>query len=181
MNDKNWEIFESVTSKEILISNFLFASFYISVYEAIKNDICDKVKNFYCLENLRIKNGKIISKSTDDYKRDILDVMPDGKHNNTFFASLLWLKDGEALNNEEYDFIFKIVRNTRNNYTHNLFELLFQKPSIAKHDELKRFLFIYKKINIWWATNIDGFPKDSENCFNLALDAIYSTLFNSNK
>lgn len=94
---------------------------------------------------------------------------------NFLFASLLWLKDGGALNDDEYDFIFKIVTSTRNDYTHNLFELLFQKESITKHEELKRFLFIYKKINKWWSTGIEGFPEDSENCFTLAVDAIYST------
>ena len=49
------------------------------------------------------------------------------KKNNTIFASLLWLKDGGAIDDDDYDYITHIVKDKRNLYAHNLFEQLDKK------------------------------------------------------
>ena len=180
MSDEVLDIFENYTSKDILISNLTFASFFIAIYESVKCNICDKVKNFYGIETLRIENGKLSSNSTDEYKRDILDCKPDGKKNNTFFASLLWLKDGGAIDDDDYDYITHIVKDKRNLYAHNLFEQLDKKISKADFEILKNFLYISKKINKWWVINIEGLPEDAECVFDVLLKQMYNMLFGEN-
>lgn len=180
MDSELFEIFDNYTSKEILTSNLTFASFFIATYEAVKCNICDLIKNFYCIEAVQFLDGKIRSKSTDEYKKDILDIKPDGKKNNIFFASLLWLKDGGAINDDDYNYITDIVKSKRNLYAHNLFEQLGKKTSKKDYEILKNLLSINKKINKWWAINIEGFSEESESCFDILLEKIYDTLFGEN-
>lgn len=180
MQEKTYKIFENLFSKDILTSNLTFAAFYIAFYEAIKDNIVGNIKGLYCIDTVRFEDGKIKSDATDRYKNEILNRKPDGRNKDAFLSSLIWLKDGNAITDEEYDFIANTARQIRNDYAHRLFNILTEKITDIDFQNLKRLLEINRKINKWWTVEIEGFPEDSENMFDTVTEIIYSTLFNEN-
>ena len=177
MNKEKLDIYHNLTSKDVLSSNFCFAGFFIATYEAIKNNICENIKTLYCVDSLYIRDGRIFSENNDDYKNEILNIKPDGKKNNTFFSSMLWLMDSGAIDRADYEFVTLTVVSKRNMYAHHSLELLCEKVSQSDCEILKRFLLIYRKINQWWGIEIEGNPEYAENCFVTLLVQTYNNLF----
>lgn len=171
------EFYENLTSKDVLTSNFTFAAFFISTYEAIKTGICDKVKGLYCVETLQIKDGKFWAETTEKYKNEILDFVHTDKRKNTFKSSLLWLKEGGAIDDDEYIFLSDTARKTRDMYAHNLFDQLGEKIVKEDYRLFEKLLAINVKINKWWSVNIDGFPEGTQCCFDITIRTMFDTLF----
>lgn len=128
------EFYENLTSKDVLTSNFTFAAFFISTYEAIKTGICDKVKGLYCVETLQIKDGKFWAETTEKYKNEILDFVHTDKRKNTFKSSLLWLKEGGAIDDDEY--IFPTIK-SKVNMTAPSLPLKKHLQALTRHSRLK--------------------------------------------
>ena len=159
----------------------MFCSFFISTYEAIKASVCDKVKWLYCLKSCdiscNIKDGKLCTKANEEYKKEILNRKFENGKSNTFKSSLMCLKEGGAIDEDEFEFISDTARNVRDEFAHGFFNQLGEDLIKKYGQSFVKMMTISEKINKWWGVNIEDFPEESECCFDIVTKELFEVLF----
>ncbi|MGB3478134.1 MAG: hypothetical protein WBB67_03125, partial [bacterium] len=107
---KSWETF---LNPEILRSNLIVASIYITAFEMLKDSIIDRIKNFFT--HGFNENGWIVS---NEYKKNVLS-----KDKSQLYASLLWLHEMSAINESDLE-QFEAIKKRRNELAHEMSKLL---------------------------------------------------------
>jgi len=150
---------------ENLKGNLMASSLFIATYESFTDYAIDEVKFFYNTgfdESGYTFNPK--------YEKDVLS-----KDKKVINASLLWLKENEAISAEDIE-KFNEIRRYRNKLTHELMNILFEKVP-ADLPKLFLDLFILRvKIEKWWILNIEiPTEPDSEKYQNITEDDIITS------
>jgi len=144
---KSWENF---LNPEILRSNLIIGSLYITAFEILKDCIIDRLRDFYSVGFNQ--DGPIIG---NDYETKVLS-----KHNNPLFASLYWLRDLSIISDEDIDG-FKLIKNRRNKLAHEMIGFLNKPIALEIIDDLKGIIELLHKIEIWWIKEVE-IPTDPD-------------------
>lgn len=141
-NDKSWAKF---LHPETLRSNLLSISLFITTYEMFKARVIDKPKQFFW--DGFDENGPTTSKKYD------IDVLSRNK--NKLYASLLWLKDMEALDQNDID-TFDSIRKHRNEVVHEPLVFLSIHERELDISKFQALIKIFRKIEVWWFINFEA-------------------------
>jgi hypothetical protein len=138
---KQWENF---LTPEILRSNLLVASLYISAFEILKNSIVERIRNFFW-------------KGFDE-KGDIIDpeyeVSVLTKNKSPVYASLQWLKEERAICDDDLK-IFESVKAYRNLFAHELQRLIMEGLPSDAPERFSDLVSLLDKIERWWIVNYE--------------------------
>src|SRR4051812_44133102 len=116
MNDDEKKVQESwkrFLNPDELRPTLIIMSLYISTFEILKDSIISRIKDFYARGF--DENGEIIDPT---YQSEVL-----AKNKSPVHASLLWLKEAEAITDEDIA-IFDKVKKQRNDIAHQMFHML---------------------------------------------------------
>jgi hypothetical protein len=145
MNAKNSENWERFLTPEILRTNMISISVYISAFEILQNSIIERIKDFYWI-GFNIESGDITS---PEYNSKVLSL-----NRSPLYASLLWLVDAGAITSDDmvkFENIKKIRNKVAHELSHLLFEGLPEELSIGFTDMVN----LLDKIEKWWILNLD--------------------------
>ena len=137
----SWERF---LNPETLKSNLILGSIYITSFEMLKDSIITKLKDFF-IDGID-ENGFTYS---DRYKTKVLTL-----HKNPLQASLIWLQDMEAIDNDDI-IKFEKIKTFRNKLAHEMLDFI---ANIPEDDLLKLFndmISLLTKIGRWWIVNVE--------------------------
>lgn len=132
---------------EILNQNLIIASLYIAVFDNFKNRIINSIKDFYICG---FEDGKYLYRG---YEEQVLNKIKT-KNNRTIKASLLWLKESEAITNEDED-KFEELTNMRNNLAHEMSKMLFDGFPDNIYELYADMIKLFEKIEKWWVVNVE--------------------------
>jgi len=93
MSDENQAKWERFLDPEVLRPNLILASIFIAAFEILKNSIMERLRDFYV--SGFDENGLII---IPEYKTEVLS-----KDKSPTYASLKWLKESEAINDDDIE------------------------------------------------------------------------------
>lgn len=146
------EYYENLLNETKLKDNLIISSIFITVFEHVKESMIENVKSF--LNDFKFENGDFFEIESLQYKelrkRKIKEI---GKPN-VFFSTLLWLVDEGCLNDTDY-MIMSTARDIRNNYAHNLFNVLGIGVTDRDIEMLIKMLAVYSKFDTWWIVHIE--------------------------
>lgn len=146
---------ENIIDEANLRESLSFAALYIALFENFISFIEDRIKKLYWSGSEIGDDGEYRDKYHSDFKTRIEKRDVDGKGNHDVLkASMLWLKDEGAINDEDYEFFLE-AKQQRNLFSHELINVVFRGIT---EEEIKRFfdLFaLYRKIDQWWIVEID--------------------------
>lgn len=141
-NQKSWEKFLNPDS---LRSNIKLISLFICIFEMFKDGMVEKPKMLFAnMESFDVEQGKIVYGISDGYKKEVLS-----KSKHTDEATLLWLKESEAIDDSDIGKYHKI-RKYRNELTHNMIEFLTLHDREFDENILNDLIDLYNKIEKWW-------------------------------
>jgi hypothetical protein len=138
-NQTKWEHF---LDPEILRPNLILASIYITAFEILQNSIIQQIQDFYTIGFN--ENGCL-----PEYKEAILS-----KYKGPLYASLDWLKENKAINDEDIE-KFNRIKDYRNLLVHELSRMLIKglPPDIT--GKFKDMISLIDKIERWWIINVE--------------------------
>jgi hypothetical protein len=143
--DKNifskWERF---LDPESLRTNLILASIYITAFEILKNSIIENLRDFYITGF--DENGWIIMPA---YKEEVLL-----KDKNLTFASLKWLKESQAIDEDDIE-KFSKVKECRNLVAHEIPKMLINGLPIDISERFSDMTTLLDKIEKWWIVNVE--------------------------
>lgn len=138
-NDNYRRSWEKLINPDVLRSNLVLASLYITAYETLKNSIVDRIRDFFTFNY--DENGQGI---------------PDVRYNevtrlnrNLFIASCLWLQQNGVIDPGDMEDIMA-VREHRNEIAHRLLEILADIDREVSLSYLEKIRHLLQKIEIWW-------------------------------
>lgn len=137
----SWERF---LNPEILRTNLIVASLFITAFEMLKDSIIGHIRDFFT--NGFNENGWIID---DKYKTEVLS-----KNKSPLYASLAWLKDMNVIDDNDIE-KFNKVKDCRNELSHEIVNFVSKGP---KNDPLPLFsemIDLLHKIEKWWILNVE--------------------------
>ena len=143
MND-NFDKWIDFLNPENLRGNLISSSLYIAVYESFQDYIVEEVKFFFhsgFKDNVDIFSPK--------YNTSVL-----AKDKNLLNASLLWLKELGAIDENDID-KFHEIRKFRNKLTHEMMDLLFEGIPKDLPNYFSDLINLRTKIEKWWVLNIE--------------------------
>jgi hypothetical protein len=138
---KQWE---NLLTPEILRSNLIIASLYITAYEILRNSIIDRIRDFF-ISNIDEKGFTIGS----HYQIQVLS-----KNKSLLFASLLWLRDNHAINDEDLS-KFRNIKNIRNKIAHEINLLIVEGFPEDFQTWFQEMIYLLNKIERWWIIEFD--------------------------
>lgn len=152
----------NILDDRTLENNLIFYSVFIAVYENLTDYVENHIQGLYCTES-EIKEGKIVYKKSDEYKRLFCERIVDEKGNkNERKAQFLWLKDEGAIDETEYT-TFLNSKERRNDFAHELLMCMCEGVSVEDRTLLKDVLQLYKKIDNWWIRTFEDIDCDNAN------------------
>jgi len=136
---------------ENLKGNLIYSSLYIALFEALKDYVVSEVASFF-------SNGFTDTKTqySERYTTHVKD-----KDKNLVKASMLWLKECEAINDVDLE-VFEELRLFRNKLSHELLTLLFSNLTNELPEKLDALVSLRIKIETWWILNVE-LPTDPNN------------------
>lgn len=144
MNEDDKIKWERFLNPEILRTNLIVCSLFITAFEMLKDSIIERVKEFFI--NGFDKNGWIIS---EKYKTEVLALSKSPLH-----ASLEWLKKLDVIDDKDIE-IFNEIKNCRNELAHEIANFISKG---IKNDPLPLFghmTDLLYKIEKWWIVNVE--------------------------
>ena len=144
MDDSVIRSWENFLNPEVLRSNLIVTSIYITAFEILKKSIIERLKLFYA--NGFDQNGRIVS---DDYRTKVLS-----KNESPLYASLQWLKESSAISDTDLE-QFKEIKKTRNRMAHEIPDLLGSEIVLDIAKPLGNLISLLNKIELWWITEVD--------------------------
>lgn len=137
----SWERF---LNPEILRSNLIVASLYITAFEMLKDTIISRIHDFYIIG---FEDDKEIISS--DYKTKVLSL-----NNSPLYASLEWLKQNDVIDDQDMK-IFSDIKFCRNEIAHELSNFISQNPKIDPLPLFSKMNELLNKIEKWWIINVE--------------------------
>jgi hypothetical protein len=168
------EKFKNIIDKDILGTNMMLVSLFVTVYENFCDFCEERVKNFLCYQE--IKESKMVIIETEEYKTQIKDRLIDGKYKDKLKSTILWFVDNGAIIQNDYD-IFLKIKEKRNTYVHEMFEQLLEGVSQSDIHLFCELLLLYRKIDKWWINEIEIAFVDYEISTDYDRDAVKSGNF----
>ncbi len=145
--NNNKDNLEQFFNPENINISLKFISLYIAVYENFKSTIVNNVKYFYWSG---IKDGK---EQFENYENEVLNKSQN-KKNRTLRGTLQWLKDNNAINEEEH-LLFEKITDRRNQLAHNMSELILNGLEADIIDLFTDMIKLFEKIEKWWIKEIE--------------------------
>lgn len=147
MTDKNNKIIE-LLNPEVFKANLILCSLFIAYFENTIDYFIDQPKGFFTY-GYDIDKGEI---TDSGYKTKVLSL--DAK--NPVNASLLWLKNLGAINDEDIE-TFSMLRRFRNKLSHELLSILLDEglDTIVFSENLSKLFSLRIKIEKWWILNVE--------------------------
>lgn len=124
-------------------STLEFAALFQMVHEQIKKLVLEDVKSFYGYM-AGFEDPWINEEAEKNYRDEVL-----AKHKNKFTASLLWLKDMEAITEEDRRKLEEIFQH-RHSVTHELMRYIIDLESDVNVNLLSEGIKILKKLSLFW-------------------------------
>lgn len=121
------------------------SSFYITTYDILIETIVQKIKDFYI--SGFDENGDIID---PNYKTQVRGLCKK----DIIIASSIWLKNRNAISNEEVDKI-KLFKKHRNELAHELSEMIVDSGKRTRIELIKEIRDLRYKILKWWFINFE--------------------------
>jgi len=171
----NLKYYENLLSEETLKDNLIFTSIFNTVFENTKETMIDRVKSFLC--DNKIVEGEFVLLESENFKQLRKRKYGEKGQTNIFFSTIFWLIEAGCLCEEDYKVIL-LARDVRNNYAHNLFDVLSKGVSEQEIELLIKLLTISSKFDNWWIVQIelpisgefikkDNDNIDISNCFSM--------------
>ena len=136
-----WEKF---LNPEILRTNLIVASLFITAFEMLKDSIIGRSRDFFT--DGFDGNGWIIN---DNYKTKVLSL------NKSFlYASLEWLKNMNVIHDSDVE-EFNKIKNCRNDIVHEIAQYISKRPKIDPLPLFSTMMDLLHKIEKWFIFNIE--------------------------
>ncbi|MBN1788734.1 MAG: hypothetical protein JW806_10135 [Sedimentisphaerales bacterium] len=142
--EKSWE---KCLHPDILRTNLVVASIYITAYELLEDRIIDKIQEFFTY-------------SSPEYETKVLSL-----HKKRLKAHLLWLKDMKAIDETDIQ-KFKEIKKCRNTLTHEMLKFIIEGINYDLTKLFSEMIELIRKIELWWfksfemETNPEVYPKN---------------------
>ena len=139
----------------------MVASLFVTCFEMLKTSIQDRLKGLLCINPTLNEQGELEFDESEDYKtqvskREILDN--NGKKLSgsyqLFYSSCLWLKENNAITQDDFDEIEKI-RKHRNLIAHQPLKLLVDDNFNVNVALMRKSKELLTKIEKWWIIEFD--------------------------
>ena len=150
MNDGKKFSWERFLNPEILRTNLIVTSIFITVFEMLKDTIISRVREFFT--DGFDQNGWIIN---DNYKTKVLFL-----NKSQLYASLEWLKNMEAINDDDIK-VFNEIKDCRNELVHEIVDYISKSPTIDPIPLFTKIVDLLDKIERWWILNVE-IPTDPD-------------------
>ena len=137
----SWQRF---LNPEILRTNLIVASLFITAFEMLKDSIIERTRDFF-VDGFD-ENGLIMS---DNYKIKVLSL-----NKSPLYASLLWLKEMDVINDEDIE-QFTTIKNCRNNVAHDIVQFISKGLIVEPLPLFPKMIDLLEKIEKWWILNIE--------------------------
>lgn len=145
MND-NIEKMKNFLNPEVFRSNMVSASLYIALFESLRDNIVEEVKEFF---TEGIKGGELII--SDEYTSKVLSLSSNKR---PVYASLLWLKNMEAIDDSDIK-IYSKLNSYRNKFAHSLYGQLYNCDFEEFPENFVNLNKLRTKIEKWWIINVE--------------------------
>ncbi len=165
---KALEMVENVMTPETLQMTVSFTSLFVLVFECFKDMVIDRLKDFYCYSTMEFRENKVVYRETEDYKCKVRKLAQK-----PFEASLRWFLGQEVITQTEFERMLAIELH-RNNFVHELYDVVHNGISEVDVQFLADLLSIYKKIDSWWIYNVEVDWDDIKNPDTVKMDECYS-------
>jgi len=157
-------IFQSVQLifGQTLRPNLILASIYIAAFEILKDSIIERLRDFHV--SGFDENGDIVMPEYNDVL---------AKDKSPIYASLKWLKESEAITNDDIE-KFNKIKECRNRLAHELVKMLAKGLPEDFAERFHDMIELLDKIEKWWIINVE-IPTDpdlAEKIDNIDLDGI---------
>jgi hypothetical protein len=139
--EREWENF---LNPQLLRTNLLAASLYITAFETLKGRIIDRLREFFLEWD---SNG--ILKPRDEYRTEVLN-----RNKSTLYASLSWHLDMGVITFEDLE-LFERIKSYRNQLTHELPNFLAQGVTSEYESNFRGMVTLLNKIETWWIVFFD--------------------------
>ena len=153
---------------EILRTNLLLSSLYLTSYEILKVAIIEGVKDFFIdqtpitdddeKELLKSVDPKLVERFRESYEKEVseyekeIGISIDDRDKLGLIPSCKWLQRQDALSEEEVDEI-RLIRDHRNEIAHELPGLLVGEGFDIELEHFQRIRALIHKIDVFWARN----------------------------
>lgn len=138
------DAWEQFLDPKILRNRLIAGALFIATYEMLKDRVVDGIKQFFCYGF--DETGYL----TDPrYETEVL-----GRHKKVTEASLLWLKDMGALDDDDIH-TFRVLTNARNDLAHEMLAHLSGQKEIDLQSRFNELVALLRKIDVWWVVNVD--------------------------
>lgn len=134
-----------------LYNNLALAALYLATFEILKSTIITNIIKFFSRLELDITKEMPIG-SLEEMKGYLKKYA--GKKDKDFLACCDWLRDVEAINNEDKIHLIDI-KNQRNTIAHELPSILLDPTKNVNISLLVTAKDLIGKIDRWWIRNVD--------------------------
>jgi hypothetical protein len=145
MDPKIQQAWENFLNPEVMRSRLLAASVYIAAFEALKDSIVGRIRDFF-LTGFDESGDRV----DPEYQSDVL-----ARNRSPVYASLDWLKERNAIDDADVR-AFDRVKVCRNTLAHQLFSALGSKGLPPDFEQcFLDMVALLRKIEVWWITNVE--------------------------
>ena len=153
---------------EILRTNLLLSSLYLTSYEILKVAIIEGVKAFFIYQTpitdneekelLKSVDPKLVERFRKSYEKEVseyekeIGISIDDRDKLGLIPSCKWLQRQDALSEEEVHEI-RLIRDHRNEIAHELPGLLIGEGFDIQLEHFQRIRTLIHKIDVFWARN----------------------------
>jgi hypothetical protein len=144
INQEKWRTF---LTPDILKTNIILASIYITAFEILKDSIVSRVQEFYKFTFLKSEDQNI--KNNPKYQNDVIK-----KDRSLVYASLMCLKELNAINDNDM-VLFRSIRELRNFIAHEFPKILTDGLPTNFMERFNDIQGLLNKVEKWWIANFE--------------------------
>lgn len=144
MDDDTRLSWERFLSPEILRTNLIVASLFITAFEMLKDSIMGRTRAFFT--DGFDEKGWIVN---DKYKTQVLSL-----NKSPLYASLEWLKGMNVFDDDDIG-EFNKIKNCRNEIAHEIADFISKSPKIDPLPLFSKMTDLLHKIEKWWILNVE--------------------------
>lgn len=157
-----------VLSPDVLRTNLLLSSLYLTAYEMLKMAIVEDIKDFFIFQSeitddiekemLKSLQKELVERFRESYQNDVdtyeneVGISLDDRDKTGLIPSCKWLQKHGALSEADIDEI-KVFRDHRNEIAHKLPTILVGEGFNIKVEYFQRMRALIHKIGVFWARN----------------------------
>lgn len=130
----------------VLRRNLTLCALYIGAYEMLKDAIVDQIRKHFIPEHW--------SEPAREAAMRRYEIEVHRRHKRELEAALRWLVEANAITEEEAVFVASVTEH-RNLIVHELVRFLTDRHREVRTEDLTRIQRLVRKIDAWWATNVD--------------------------